>query len=73
MSGQIVTGKDVVENGSTKQGTVKIDVSTQVKAELLHIKNTEGHLTMDGAVRSRFTHEDLRHMEEVRSNETIHR
>ena len=69
MSGQIVTGKDVVENGSTKQGTVKIDVSTQVKAELLHIKNTEGHLTMDGAVRSRLTLDDLRHMDSVRNND----
>lgn len=47
----------------------QVTVSEQVKAELQHIKKTEGHLTIDGTIRARFTIADLKHMDEVRNNE----
>lgn len=64
-----MTENNVVETKSTNKGTTKIDVSWQVKAELLYIKETEGHLTIDGTIRARLTIADLRHMEEVRNND----
>lgn len=47
----------------------QVTVSAQVKAELLHIKEIEGHLTIDGTIRARLTIADIRHMEEVRNND----
>jgi len=64
-----MTENNVVETESTRKGTTKIDVSWQVKDELHHIKKTEGHLTMDGTIRARFTIADLKHMDEVRNND----
>ena len=45
----------------------QVTVSKQVKAELSYIKETEGHLTIDGTIRARFTIVDLAHMDDVRN------
>lgn len=49
----------------------QVTVSEQVKAELSYIKETEGHLTIDGTIRARFTIADLAHMEDVRNNNSM--
>ena len=49
----------------------QVTVSKQVKAELSHIKETEGHLTVDGAIRARFTIADLAHMDYVRNKNSM--
>ena len=48
----MTTNKDVVENHSAPKGTVKINVSPQVKKRLLQIQEIDGHTTMDSVVRS---------------------
>lgn len=47
----IMTENNVVENGSTRKGTTKIDVSWQVKDELHAIKENKGHTSMDSVIR----------------------
>lgn len=47
-----MTGTNVVENNSTPKGTAKIDVSHQVKAELVYIKDANGHTSMDSVIRT---------------------
>lgn len=43
--------ESVVENRGARKGTVKIDVSQLVKAELLKIKDANEHTSMDSVIR----------------------
>jgi len=47
---------NVVENSSTKKGTVKIDVSRRVKDQLTEIRDNEEHTSMDSVIRSLLDH-----------------
>lgn len=52
----IMTGDNVVENQSTRKGTVKINVSQRVKDQLLEIQDDEEHTSMDSVIRSLLEH-----------------
>ena len=51
-----MTENDVVENQSTHKGTVKINVSPLIKAELLAIQESKQHTSMDSVIRSLLEH-----------------
>jgi len=47
-----MTEDNISKNRSTKKGTVKVDVSQQVKDRLVEIRDNDGHTTMDSVIRS---------------------